>query len=120
MRGGIATERIMLAGFSQGGAIALHTALRHERRLAGVLALSTYLPLRDLLAAEMAPANRQTPILMCHGRQDQVLTMSLATSSRDALLAQGFSVEWHEYDMPHSVCPEEIRDISAWLTRVLG
>lgn len=117
---GIATERIVLAGFSQGGAIALHTALRHERRLAGVVALSTYLPLRDLLAAEITPANRQTSILMCHGRQDQVLPMPLATSSRDALLAQGFTVEWHEYDMPHSVCPEEIRDISTWLTRVLG
>jgi phospholipase/carboxylesterase len=117
---GITADRIVLAGFSQGGAIALHTGLRHSSRLAGILALSTYLPLRDLLAAEASTVNRSAPILMCHGRQDEVLTMPLAIASRDALIAQGFAVEWHEYAMGHSVCAEEIRDVSAWLRKVLG
>ncbi len=117
---GIAASRIVLAGFSQGGAIALHTGLRHTTRLAGILALSTYLPLRDSLAREVAAANRTVPIFMCHGTQDPVLPLSLATASRDLLVAQGFAVEWREYSMPHSVCPEEIRDMSRWLQRVLA
>jgi phospholipase/carboxylesterase len=117
---GIATHRIVLAGFSQGGAIALHTGLRHTSKLAGILALSTYLPLRDSLAAEVTDANRAIPILLCHGTHDQMIPLSVASESRDLLISQGFAVEWHEYPMPHSVCPEEIRDMSQWLQRVLA
>jgi phospholipase/carboxylesterase len=119
-RVGIGADRIVLAGFSQGGAIALHAGLRYPSRLAGILALSTYLPLRDALAKEAAPANRATPILMCHGQQDQVLPLQLASAARDALKALGFAVEWREYPMPHSVSPEEIVDISSWLRRTLA
>jgi phospholipase/carboxylesterase len=119
MAAGIPAERIVVSGFSQGGAIALHAGLRHGARLAGILALSTYLPLRDSLAAEGSEANRKTPILMCHGTQDQVIPLSLASGSRDALKALGYTVDWREYPMPHSVSPQEIADISAWLRSVL-
>ncbi len=112
---GVAANRIVVAGFSQGGAIALHAALRHPERLAGVMALSTYLPLRSTLAAEVSKANRDLPILMCHGRFDPVLPMQLGTASRDLLRAEGYGVEWKEYPMQHQVCPEEIQDIAAWL-----
>jgi len=112
---GVAAGRIVLAGFSQGGAIALHGALRHAQRLAGVLALSTYLPLHERLATEAAPANRDIPILMCHGRDDAVLPMTLGVMSRDWLRALGYPVEWREYRMQHQVCLEEIADVSAWL-----
>ena len=111
---GIATERIVLAGFSQGGAIALHVGTRFAAALGGVLALSTYLPLRDRLAAG-TPANRSLPILMCHGRGDMVLSIRIGRLSRDALMQQGYSVEWLEYDMAHEVCEEEIGDIARWL-----
>ncbi len=113
---GIATERIVLAGFSQGGAVALHTALREPRPLAGVMALSTYLPLAPLLAAERSAANAGIPIFMAHGTSDQVLPLSLAESSRRALDALGYAVDWHSYSMQHSVCSEEIGAIAAWLT----
>ena len=116
---GVAPHRIILAGFSQGGAIALHTGLRYPARLAGILALSTYLPLGDTLAAEAHPVNRDVPILMAHGTQDPLIPLARAAASRDALQRLGYSVEWHEYPMPHSVCAEEIRHIGAWLTRVL-
>lgn len=112
---GVPAGRIVVAGFSQGGAIALHGALRHTERLAGVLALSTYLPLHQRLDAEAAPANRDTPILMCHGRDDPVLPMALGVMSRDWLRARGYPVEWKEYPMQHQVCMEEMADISAWL-----
>ena len=112
---GVAPARIVIAGFSQGGAIALHAGLRHAERLAGILALSTYLPLHDRLAAEAAPANRDVPILMCHGREDPVLPMSLGTMSRDWLRALGYAVKWKDYRMQHQVCMEEIADISGWL-----
>jgi phospholipase/carboxylesterase len=112
-------ERIVLAGFSQGGAIVLHTALRHPRRLAGVLALSTYLPLAGTLATEASAANRDLPIFMAHGRFDDIIPLERAERSRDALSALGYAPEWHEYPMPHSVCPEEIAHIAAWLARVL-
>lgn len=112
---GIAARRIAIAGFSQGGAIALQTGLRHPQRLAGILALSTYLPLRNSLAAEAAPANRDLPILVCHGTRDGVLPIDLGTATRDALLGLGYPVEWKSYAMEHSVCMEEINDISAWL-----
>jgi phospholipase/carboxylesterase len=116
---GVPAERIVLAGFSQGGAIALHTGLRHNARLAGILALSTYLPLRESVATEASEANRRTPILMCHGTQDQVIATPMASGSRDVLKALGYAVDWREYPMPHSVSPQEIVDISAWLRAVL-
>ncbi|MET0497475.1 MAG: dienelactone hydrolase family protein [Steroidobacteraceae bacterium] len=117
---GIAAERIVLAGFSQGGAIALHAGLRHAARLAGILALSTYLPLLKSVAAEASAANRKIPILMCHGLQDQVIAPAMARASRDALTALGYTVDWREYPMPHSVCAQEIADIAAWLRVVLA
>jgi phospholipase/carboxylesterase len=112
---GMASERIVLAGFSQGGAIALHTALREPRPLAGVLALSTYLPLAASLASERSAANSGVPIFMAHGTGDTVLPLSLAETSRAALLALGYAVEWHAYPMAHSVSMEEISAIGAWL-----
>lgn len=108
-------SRIILAGFSQGGAIALHTALRHPQRLGGILALSTYLPLHESVAAEANAANRDIPILMCHGLHDPVLPYALGELSRDALTSLGHSVEWKAYPMQHEVCRPEIADISAWL-----
>ena len=115
---GIEANRIVLAGFSQGGAIALHAGLRQTEALAGILALSTYLPLRASLP-EVSSAGRNAPILMCHGRFDPVLPMALGELSRDLLRQQGCRVEWKEYPMQHQVCAEEIGDISAWLVRVL-
>ena len=116
---GLPANRIVLAGFSQGGAIALLTALRYPERLAGVMALSTYLPLAGKLAAERSEANRDVPIFMAHGRYDDLIPMSRAHASRDALKALGYSIEWHDYPMPHSVCAPEIADLSAFLSRVL-
>ncbi|MES1945498.1 Carboxylesterase [Salinisphaera sp. PC39] len=117
---GVPDSRIVLAGFSQGGAIALHTGLRHPERLAGIMGLSTYLPLRDRLADEAADANRATPILMAHGSLDPMLPQQLGETSRDILQEAGHAVEWHSYPMQHQVCLEEIRDIAAWLRRVLA
>jgi phospholipase/carboxylesterase len=117
--GGIAAASIVLAGFSQGGAVALQTGLRYPERLAGLLALSTYLPLADKLAAEASPANRTVPILMCHGLHDPLIPQARALRSRDALRAVGYAVDWKEYPMPHAVCAEEIADIGRWLRRVL-
>lgn len=117
---GIAARRIVLAGFSQGGAMALHTAVRYDETLGGVLALSTYLPLRQSLAAEAVEANSHTPILMCHGEQDDVVGLSFALQSRDALLAAGYTVEWQQYPMPHSLCPAEIVRVSQWLRERLA
>jgi len=116
---GIPSNRIVLAGFSQGGAIALHTSVRHKQLLAGVLALSTYLPLKANLAAEKLLANQHTPIFMAHGVDDQVITLETARAARDELLAQNFSVDWREYAMPHSVCNAEINDIGEFLVCVL-
>ena len=112
---GIPADRVVLAGFSQGGAIALHTALREPRPLAGVLALSTYLPLADTLANERTSANAAVPILMVHGTADGVLPLALAESSRGALEALGYTVDWRTYPMAHTVCMEEISAIGAWL-----
>jgi phospholipase/carboxylesterase len=117
---GVPAARIVLAGFSQGGAIALQTGLRHTERLAGIMALSTYLPVASTLAAEASAENRGVPIFMAHGRFDSVIPIERALISRDALRKAGYDVEWHEYPMEHSVCAEEIRDIAAWLRRVLG
>ena len=112
---GIAAERIVLAGFSQGGAVALHAGLRHPERLAGLLGLSCYLPLGDTLATERSQANRATPILMCHGRFDPVLPIELGAMARDALIALGYAVDWKEYPMQHQVCVPEIQAIAVWL-----
>jgi phospholipase/carboxylesterase len=116
--------RIVVAGFSQGGAIAVHTALRFPRRLAGLLALSTWLPLaqsfRDEVAANENAASRAMPIFMAHGRFDPVLPFELGTMSKETLGHAGFSVEWHEYPMAHAVCAEEIVDVSRWLQAVLA
>jgi phospholipase/carboxylesterase len=117
---GIAAENIVLAGFSQGGAIALQTGLRYSRKIAGVMALSTYLPLAESLSKEAAQANRSTPIFMAHGTEDGVIPFEMATRSRDALVQHGFDVEWREYPMAHSVALEEIGDIAQWLKKVLG
>jgi phospholipase/carboxylesterase len=117
---GIAYNKIVIAGFSQGGAIALQTALRHPKSLGGVLALSTYLTLASTLATEKSAANAAIPILMAHGTQDPVVPLKLARESEQNLKVQGFSVEWREYPMQHSLCGEEIEDISAWLTHVYG
>jgi phospholipase/carboxylesterase len=117
---GIPAERIVLAGFSQGCAMALHTALRLPQKLAGIMALSGYLPLADRLTAERHPANGSTPVFMAHGTQDPVVVIARGEASRDALAALGQPVEWHSYPMPHSLHPREISDISAFLARVLG
>jgi phospholipase/carboxylesterase len=117
---GVASSKIVLAGFSQGGAIALQTALRHKEKLGGVLALSTYLTLEDSLEAEASPANKATPILMAHGTQDEVIPVRLAESSRSKLQEKGYEVEWHAWPMPHSVCAEEVQAIAEFLARTLG
>lgn len=117
---GIATGRIVVAGFSQGGAIALHAGLRHPQPLAGIMGLSTYLPLGDRLPAEIAEANRETPMLMAHGRQDPVIPIEGARRSFRRIADIRPAPEWHEYDMPHAVCPAEIADIRAWLTGITG
>lgn len=116
---GIPAEQIVLAGFSQGCAMTLQTGLRYPSRLAGLMCLSGYLPLADTLAQERHTANQTTPIFMAHGRGDGVVLINRAETSRDQLTALGYSVEWHEYMMQHSVCAEEIDDISHWLQRVL-
>src|SRR5262249_26352244 len=111
----VPARAIVLAGFSQGGAMALHTGLRHPERLAGVMALSCFLPVAGALAAEASGANRDVPIFMAHGAADDLIPLARARSSRDALLNLGYKVDWHEYPMPHAVCPPEIDDIAAWL-----
>lgn len=112
---GIAAERIVIAGFSQGGAIALQTALRYPQRLGGVMALSTYLPLHHTLAGEASADSRAVPILMCHGSRDPIVPLELGQRSHAALQELGYAVEWHSYPMEHQVCMEEIADISQWL-----
>jgi phospholipase/carboxylesterase len=112
-------RQIVLAGFSQGGAIVLQTALRHPERIAGVMALSTYLPLAGTLAQEASAANRKIPIFMAHGQYDDIIPLKRAEASRDALQRLGYRVEWHTYPMPHSVCAPEIAHISRWLGTIL-
>ena len=116
---GLPAEKIVMAGFSQGGAIALQTALRYPERLAGVLALSAYLPQAASLQSERSPANQGIPIFMAHGRYDDIIPPRRADESRKLLEAAGYRVEWHEYPMPHSVCAEEIADIAAFLARIV-
>ncbi len=112
---GIRADRIVLGGFSQGGAVSLYMMPRFAEKLAGVLALSCYLPCESSFPAERRPENDTTPIFMAHGRGDAVLPMSLGVESRDYLEAQGYAIEWHDYPMPHSVCPAEVADIRAFL-----
>ncbi len=115
---GIAAGKIVLAGFSQGGVIALQTGLRHKEKLAGIMALSTYLALQSTLAQEASSANKDIPIFLAHGTHDDIIPIQLAHASRDALTRAGYKVEWHDYRMPHSVSPDEIEHIGAWLRRV--
>jgi phospholipase/carboxylesterase len=114
---GVPSERIVIAGFSQGGAIALAAALRHPERLAGVVALSTYLPIAESSEAERSEANRAMPVFMAHGNLDPVVGHALGLMSRSYLEKLGYTVDWHSYPMPHSVSAEEIADLSAWLGR---
>jgi phospholipase/carboxylesterase len=117
---GVASNRIVLAGFSQGCAMTFMAGLRHGERLAGLLGMSGYLPLADKTAAERSAANADVPIFQAHGSADPVIPIDRATQSRDALVAMGYPVEWHAYPMPHSVCPQEIVDMNRWLLRVLA
>lgn len=117
---GIPARHIVLAGFSQGGVMALHTGLRHPERLAGILALSCFLALPETLAAEASSANRDVPIFLAHGTRDPLIPLARGRRSREALQALGYAVEWHEYPMAHAVCPEEIADVAAWLGKILG
>lgn len=116
---GISAGKIVLAGFSQGGAMSLHTGLRHAESLAGIMALSTWLPLRDALATEAAEENRATPIFMAHGTFDPMVPCHYGEESRDFLKQAGYSVDWHAYPMQHQVCLEQIADIGRWLQQVL-
>ena len=116
---GVAAENIFLAGFSQGGAVALHTGLRHPARLGGILALSTYLPLADTLSQEVSLSAKNTPIFFAHGRHDAVVPYALGKLSAEKLQQHGHMVDWHEYAMPHSVTAAEIDDIEHWLAQKL-
>jgi phospholipase/carboxylesterase len=116
---GIKSENIVLAGFSQGGAIALHTGLRYPDKLAGILVLSSYLPLADMLVTEAHQSNSSAPIFMAHGHKDTVISPDLAISSKQKLLELGYGVNWNMYQMEHSVCKDEISDISKWLKKIL-
>lgn len=120
MERGVPEGRIVLAGFSQGGAMALFTGLRHPVPLAGVMCLSGYLALHETLAAEASAANRGVPVFQAHGTEDPMVPVGLAQGTRDLLTSTGYRVEYHEYPMPHTVCAEEVRDIGGWLARVLS
>lgn len=117
---GIPAQRMVLAGFSQGGAMALYAGPRYPERLAGIMALSCALPLADSLGSEASPANLDVPIFMAHGTHDPVVPLARATRSRDLLIGLGYRVNWREYSMPHSVCPEEVNHIAEWLAGVLA
>jgi phospholipase/carboxylesterase len=116
---GIPAARIVLAGFSQGGSLALFAGLRYGEKLAGMLGLSCYLLLAGRLVAERAVANQSTPIFLAHGLQDPIVAPALGEQARASLETAGYPVEWHTYTMPHSVCPQEVADIALWLRRVL-
>jgi phospholipase/carboxylesterase len=116
---GIPSNRVVLGGFSQGGAISLFSGPRYPEKLAGIMGLSCYLLLEDLLPAERTRANYQTPIFLAHGTQDPVVDVRRGAEARQLLEAGGYPVEWHAYPMPHSVCPQEIDEIAAWLRKVL-
>lgn len=117
---GVPASRTVLMGFSQGCAMALLAGLRHGHRLAGVIGLSGYLPLASTLAAERSTANADVPVFMAHGRHDDVVNIARGQQARETLAGLGYQVDWHDYAMPHSVCPQEIADINAWLLKVLA
>ena len=117
---GVPKNRIVLAGFSQGGAITLQTGLRHKDRLAGLMVLSSYLPMAATVAGEMSAASKDLPIFMAHGTRDPMIALSRAIASRDQLKQLGCTIEWNEYPMEHSLAMEEVRDIRVWLARVLN
>lgn len=117
---GVPTERIVLAGFSQGGAIALFEGLRHPETLAGIMALSCYLVGEDSLDQQRHPANQATPIFQAHGDLDPMVPIARGQEARERLVASGYRVDWHTYPMGHQVHPDEITEIGAWLNRVLG
>jgi phospholipase/carboxylesterase len=117
---GIAPGRIVVAGFSQGGAMALHVGLRHPDRLAGILALSCYLPIANTLDTELSPANRDVPIFWAHGLHDPMIPQAMAEQGRAQLGELGYQIDWHQYPIPHSVSAEEIADVARWLARVLA
>jgi len=117
---GVARSRIVLAGFSQGGAITLHTGLRQPQPLAGLIGLSCYLPLAESFSKEASAASKGVPVFLAHGTQDPVVPHARGAASRDTLKSAGYAVEWHDYPMPHSVSAEEIRDIAAFMQRVLA
>jgi len=116
---GIQPGHIVLAGFSQGGALSLQAGLRYPEKLAGIMVLSAYLPAPQTLASEANRANRTTPIFMAHGSSDSVIPMMLAAASKRQLIDSGYAVEWHEYRMAHTVCSDELDDIVEWLKRIL-
>jgi len=117
---GVPARRIVLAGFSQGCAVALGAGLRHPERLAGLAGLSGYVPLADTTVAERHAANRDTPVFLAHGRSDGVVPLARGIAGRDLLQALGQPVEWHDYPMEHSVCMEEVQALNRWLLRVLA
>lgn len=117
---GIQAKNIFIAGFSQGGAMALHTGLRYPEKLAGIIALSTYLPLADLVEAEKQSANHDIPIFLAHGKSDSVIELDFARLAKSRLEKFNYPVDWHIYNMAHSVCNEEIKDLSQWITKIAG
>ncbi len=119
LKNGISADRIVLAGFSQGGAMALHTGLRYPQRLAGIVALSCYLPLAASVKAEVNGANSQTPIMLLHGTEDDIVPLAAGERSRRLLTSLGYSVTWRTYGMAHTLCVDEIQDIAGWLKDIL-
>jgi phospholipase/carboxylesterase len=118
--GGVQAQRIIVAGFSQGGAIALYAGLRYAETLGGIMALSAYLPMQQRLHDEASVANRNTPVFMAHGLHDEVVALQFGLQTRILLQQHGYRLQWHDYPMGHSVCMEEINDISAWLSEILA
>ena len=117
---GIPADHIILAGFSQGGAIILYAGLRYPQPLAGIMALSTYLPMPETLADEMAPANKTIPMFMAHGLQDTTIPIAVGKAAKEKMAQAGYDIEWHEYPMAHSVNNDEIQDIGAWLKKIFN
>ncbi len=120
LKSGMPSERVLLAGFSQGGAIVLHTGLRYSKQLAGILALSMHLPTIHNLAPELSPANRNVPIMMAHGQMDPVVPMAKAIETRQELTRLGYEVSWHAYPMQHTVCADQIKEIRSWLIKIFA
>ena len=116
---GIPSSRIVLAGFSQGGVLTLQTGLRQSKPLAGLMALSSYVPMSPMIEVERNAASNSVPVFMGHGITDNIVPLALGKMSRDTLTKLGYKVDWHQYTMPHSVCAEELADIRVWLKRVL-